>query len=482
MLRFLILLFVVLIYYPCSADKVVIMGNNPDYAGQTLTFSIYENQITEHEKTLSILKFSKNGDFTAEFAVQKTEFVFAHAGVFFIYLYVEPGTSYNLKLPPRTEKKPEDKLNPYFEEIKVHLMLNSCKSTNQKGNLDLSHELNFLIRSFDDYFDPFFTKYAMNVYAKKDMAADMDTTMRKIQSIFANINHPYFKDYYNYRMGLLKFTSTRFKSKNISDNYFLNKSVLYDNPAYMELFNQVYEKYFVYFGRTASGKKIYDDINISKSLNKLKSTLAQDEVLANDTLKELVILKGLHDGCYEMSFSRNSLLQILDSLINTTKIELHRIIGKDIREKVTRLMVGYMPPPFKLLNQDSTWVSLSDLKGSYVYLFFCTTQNYACLKEFDQLKKLQEKHGKILTIVTISADDSLSEVRQFVAKSKYNWIFLHYGSQPEILKEYDIRAFPTCYFLDKDGKLAMSPAAAPSEYFEEHLFKFLQAKKNQLEK
>jgi peroxiredoxin len=308
---------------------------------------------------------------------------------------------------------------------------------------------------------------------------DMDSTMRKIQSNFSNIQHPYFKDYYNYRMGLLKFTSTRFKSKNISDNYFLNKPVLYDNPAFMELFNQVYDNYFVYFGRTKLGKVIYDDINASKSLSKLKATLDQDKVLANDALKELVILKGLHDGCYEMQFSRSSMLQILDSLINTTTVEKHRIIGKDIREKVTRLMVGYQPPPFKLLNQDSVWVSLNDFKGSYVYIFFCSTQNYACLKEFDQLKKLKEKHGDILKIITISFDDSLSDVRQFVAKSKYSWTFLHYGSQPEIIKEYDIRAFPTCYFLDKDGKLAMSPAPAPSEYFEEHLFKYLLSKKSQ---
>jgi peroxiredoxin len=473
-----LLVFILNIYNPgIVAETVIIQGNNPDYAGQTLNFAVYENQITNNEKTVATIIFDKSGNFKAEFNINKTEFVFAHAGVFFVYFYAEPQMSYTFKLPPRTDKKQDEKLNPYFEEANVHLILESARPFAQNTNLEIKNELNFLIRTFDDYFDPFYTKFAVKVYKQTEIA-EMDTTLQKMQTIFGGINHPYFKAYYNYRMGLLKFTSTRFKSKNISDNYFLNKPVLYDNQAYMELFNHVYDKYFVYFGRSKTGKVIYDDINTAKSLTLLEGTLSQDKVLSNDTLKELVILKGIHDGFYEMEFSRAALLQILDSLSRTTKIEKHKAIAKDIREKVTRLLVGYVPPPFKLLNQDSAWVSLNDFKGSYVYICFCTTQNYACLKEFDSMKKIQEKHGKTIKIITISVDDVLSEMRSFVKKSKYTWLFLHYGAQPDIIKEYDIRAFPTFYFIDKDGKLAMSPAPSPSEYFEEHLFKYLQSKKS----
>ncbi len=478
MMRVLALILYVFLFNNPSllAEKVIIKGNNPDYAGQTLVLYVYENQITNTEKALATLKIGENGDFKTDFSIGETEFVFFHTGIFYIYFYAEPGMVYTVKLPTRTEKKPEDKLNPYFEEIRVHLLITSAKFADQTANVDANHDLNFLIRNFDNYFDPFYTKYAMSIYSKTDVN-EMDTTLRRIESTFANQSQSYFNSYYNYRMGLLKFMSTRFKSRNTSDSYFLNKTILYDNPAYMELFNQLYDKYFVYFGRTKSGKIIYDDINAFKSLSRLKATLSQDKVLENDTLKELVILKGLHDGCYEMEFSRSALLQILDSLTNTTTIQKHKVIAKDIREKVTRLLVGYAPPAFRLLNQDSVWVSLNDFKGSYVYLFFCTTQNYACLKEFDQLKKLQEKHGKLIKIVAISADESLSNIRDFLSKYKYTWTFLHYGGQPDIIKEYDIRAFPTFFLIDKEGKLAMSPATSPSENFEEHLYKYLQAKR-----
>jgi peroxiredoxin len=292
---------------------------------------------------------------------------------------------------------------------------------------------------------------------------------------FGLVQHHYFKAYYTYRLGLLKFTTTRYRSRNISDNYFLNKPVLYENTAYMELFNEVYDKYFVYFGRTVSGKQIYTDINKYKSLTMLQRTL-RDKVLSNDTLREFVILKGLHDGFYEMEFSREALLQILDSLNLTTQIAIHKTIGEEIRQKVTKLMVGYNPPAFKLLSSDSVMTSIADFKGHYVYLNFCTTQNYACLKELEQLKWVREKYGKYVKVVTISVDESLSDVQRFVKKSGYKWTFLHYGNQPDILKDYDIRAFPTYYLIDPQGKLVWSPAPSPNENFEAKLFEELKAK------
>jgi peroxiredoxin len=457
------------------ASNVIIQGNSPEYAGQAVTFYIYENPIINKEKAVTTFKVQDNGDFKTEFSVSKTEYIFSHAGIFFLFLYAEPGMDYTIKLPARTEKKPEDKLNPYFEELKVHLLILSAKSVTQGGNIDTKNELNFFIRTFDSYFDPYYDKYAMNIYTKADVS-EMDTTLKKIESTFANNTLPYFKEYYDYRMGLLKFMSTRFKSRNISNNYFLHKPVLYCNPAYIELFDQIYDKYFVYFGRTPAGKVIYDDINSFKSLSRLKATLALDKVLDNDTLKELVMLKGIYDGFYEMEFSRSSLLQILDSIIYNSSIPKHQAFAKDIREKVTRLLVGFSPPDFKLLNQDSVLMSLKDFKNSYVYLIFCTTQNYACLKEFELLKKIQEKFGNRIKIVIISADESWSDIRNFLSKYKYTLTFLHYGNQPDILKEYDIRAFPTCYLIDREGKLGMSPAVSPSENFEIHLFKYLKAK------
>jgi len=459
-----------------ALGQTIVQGTAPDYAGKTLVFSTYQNQISKTEKNIANVAVQTNGDFKFTVNNSQTQYIFCHSGIFFMYLYAEPGKEYTVKLPQRIEKKQEDKLNPFFEEVKIHLMVTSSKTTRYAEIDNKSKELNFLIRTFDDYFDPFYNKYAMKVYTKEGIS-DMDSTLRRIETTFDNSDNPYFKVYYNYKMGMLKFMSTRFKSRHISDNFFLNKPILYDNPAYMELFNKVYDKYFVYFGRTQTGKVIYDDINTSKSLSKLKSTLNQDNVLSNDTLKEFVILKGIHDGFYEAEFQRQALLQLLDSLISTSKLEKIRESGRNVRYKITRLLAGYPPPAFKLLNQDSVWTSIDKYKGSFVYLMFCTTQNYACLKEFEMLKKMLDKHPNLFKVVIVSADDNLKDIRRFARKSQLKWTFLYYGNQPDILKDYDIRTIPTCFFIDKEGLLAISPAPLPSEDFEGYLFKFLKAKR-----
>ena len=468
--------FYVLSCLSANAADVIIKGNNPDYAGETISIFAYNNQITSTENELAKTKVDSSGNFEWHFSISQTRYVFIHAGIYFVFLYAQPGMVYTVKLPPRSDKTIADKLNPYFEETKVHLVITDLYTEDGTRITDLQNELNFLIRTLDDYFNPFIVKYAYRVYTEQNIS-DMDSAMVKMEHMFGNISDPYFKQYYFYRFGYLKFTSTRFKSRNISANYFLNRPVLYDNPAYMELFNQVYDKYFNYLGRDTDGKKIYTDINKDKSYTELKETLRQVNDLADDSLTELVILKGLHDGFYEMEFSRSALLQILDSLILTTKIQKDIEIANDIRQKVTKLLVGYAPPQFQLYNQDSVLTTLADFKGKFVYLFFCTTQNYACIKQYDYLTKIYEKFKQYVEIVTISVDDNFGEMRRFIKKTGYSWTFLNYGNQPSIIKEYDLRTLPTCYLIDRDGKLISSPAPLPTENLELHLFNILRSQK-----
>jgi hypothetical protein len=471
-----LILLAIFIQASTYATEITIKGNNPDYKGQIIDLLTYKNQITSNETKIATSKVMDNGDFEWKFSVDKTEFIFAHIGVFQIYLYAEPGAIYEVKLPPYTPKKQDEKLNPFFEETQLHLLILSIKNQSNSSVPDPKNELNFLIRSFDEVFNPMITKFAIRTYTYPELH-NLDSSINVLTNQFGTITHPYFHDYFHYRMGVFKFSTARLKSRIVSDEWFSNKKILYDNPAYMELFNQVYDKYFIYFGRTRAGKKIYTDINTNNSLYQLKQTLAQDNVLKNDTLKEMVILKGIHDGFYEMEFSRNSLLKILDSLIISTQIDIHKKIGQDIRNKVTKLLIGYAPPAFRLYDKDSILKSLDNYQNTYVYLNFCTTQNYACLKELEQLKRIQEKYGKYLTIVSISLDESLKTMRDFVKRKGYKWTFLHYGNQPEIIQEYDLRAFPTYFLIDRKGKLVWSPAPSPSEDFDIKFFEELRSKK-----
>jgi peroxiredoxin len=465
MLRSKLLLILFVLPLTVFAQKVVLKGTIPEYSGKTLTFLTFSDQVTYTEKELCSSVVGSDGTFSCSFDVNVPTYIFLHLGVYEAFIFVQPGTEYDLLFPELKEKTMADKLNPYFEPIQYHLGITNSSEK----------ELNYQLAFFDAIYSKMLDKGAYFI-SDNSYEPDIDGAIAEVDSLFQNINIKFFNDFKKYKYASFKQISYHEKMKSISNTYYLNNEVLYNNPAYMDLFNQVYDEYFQYFVRTESGKQIYNDIGKLKSITSLKQTLGRDSVLPNDTLKELVILKCLHDEFYNDKFSRYAMLTVLDSLELLTEIQEHKIIAENIREKVTKLMVGFEPPKFELLDIEGNLVSLENYKGKYVYLSFCTTISYACIKEFGMLQKLYEKHKNDFEIVVICMDESLSQVKRFVDLKGYPFKFLHYGNQSEVFKDYDIRVFPTYYFIDKEGKLAMSPAPSPDQNAEFKIFQLMRAR------
>lgn len=458
--------FVIFLILPATifAQKVVLKGNAPHYAGETITFLTFNDQITFTEKTLGVCKLDSAGDFSTTFNLQETSYVFAHLGAYEAFLFVEPGRTYEILLPEPKGKTIADELNPYFSPILYHLGIENSSES----------ELNYQLAFFNEVYTQMVEDNSYLIYIKSNKL-DVDREIEKVDSLFKDIDNDYFNAFKKYKYAAFRHLSYQEKAKSISNTYYLNNEVLYRNNAYMDLFNQVYDEYFQYFGRTDSGKQIYTDINKLKSIKALQNTLSQDSILQNDTLQELVILKCLHDEFYDDNFSRASMLTVLDSLQLRTTIDEHKKIAENIREKVTKLMVGFMPPQFKLYDKDSNLVSLESYRGKYVYLGFCTTISYGCIKEFGMLQSLYEKHKNHFEIVMICMDETFEQMKRFVKMKGYSFTFLYYGNQSEVFKDYDIRAFPTYYFIDKNLKLSISPAPSPDQNAEFRIFEKMRA-------
>jgi peroxiredoxin len=204
--------------------------------------------------------------------------------------------------------------------------------------------------------------------------------------------------------------------------------------------------------------------------------LANDKVLGNSELLDMVILKGIYSEFYDDNYSRSALLEILNSLIEENRYPKLTEVAKSIRRKATKLLSGFDPPDFELYDGDSNLVKIQDFKGKYVYLNFCSCFSYTCLNEFKFLSSLYEKYNEYLEIITVLVDNDKNVINSFLERSNYKWIFLHYGNQSSVIKDYDVRAFPTYYLIDADGKLALSPSPGPGEDFEARLFKLLRAR------
>ncbi len=458
---------VVAFWHTSHAESLTsrVSGNAPGYSGTELVFMRYSNMITMNEEVMARERVDENGHFDLELPLWGTEYVFLHLGIYQAYFFAEPGMSYELVLPEPVAKTAREMLNPYFEPVGQHLGL---------GNFN-KDELNVRIMRFDDAYNPLYNKHVTDIYVRPDISL-LEKDIQQLESPYPPDDGSFFGNYRKYRYGLLKLLASQERVQSLSDEYFDGMPVLYDNPAYAELFNKVYDKYFIFFGRTEQGKKIYNDINLHGSYDSLLNTFSRNLNFSNDTLAEIVILKQLHDEYYGDQFSRKGLLNVLDSLIKRTTIVEHRRIGQEIRNKITRLQTGFEPPPFELEDTEGNVVRLSDFLGKYLYLNFCTCQSYTCLNEFNMLSQLHKRGVNNLVILTVTIDPNDEDLKQFRARNHYDWVFLLYDRQPEILREYDIRAFPTYFLIGPDGRLIDSPAPSPAENIENRLFEVMRSR------
>ncbi len=447
------------------AQQTAVQGNAPTHSSDQLVFYVYSDYITNTEREVGRCTVATDGQFECPLQIDETCMVICHLGVYRAYFFAEAGRKYELVLPPKEAKTEAQRLNPFFREVDIQMGISNVPSD----------DLNALISAFDLRFNEHFDQLVRDAYLRRNRI-NIDSLITQIDSRFTHATHPFFTDYKRYRYGLLKQITHYQKSRRISDDYFLNQPVRYNNPSYMELFNLVYDKYFFFYSNSPQGKTLASDISRDKSLEKLRKTLGNNQVLSNDTLKEMVILKGLFDEFFNDDYSRSALLAILDQLYHSIVNTDHYVIAENIRSRITRLLPGFVPTPFELADTSGRLVSLDKFQGRYVYLNFCTTSSYTCLQEFSLLKQLYERHSKHLEIVTVLTDDNKEDISRFLKNTGYDWTFLHYANKPEVIKDYDVRAYPTYYLIGPDRTLVMSPALSPQEGFETRLFQHMRRK------
>jgi len=453
-----------------NAQNVIITGNAKTYAGDKLQWKTYSDQITFTEKQLGISKVNNNGDFKFEFNIKNPTISFVYLNVFKGILYLKPGKSYNIILPKKVTKLPEDELNPFFEEMEFFVRCTKIDST----------DLNYLVKKFDKLYDLYMTKFFKQFKGKVNKLV-IDSIVQLIEKEFPESKNQYFNNYKEYNYAALRLIAYERNKKRFLNQYFANKEILFNNPAYMDLFNRVFNNHLSVLYREPKGKIIPYNLIKQKSLSNLKSTLDSFPYLTNDTLQDMVILKSLFDNFYKEDFPRESILFMVDSIELEANLKEVKTTAQNVKNKLTTLLPGYPAPNFKLKDINSKLIGLEDFKDKFVYLNFCSPVSYSCQKDFKTLQQLNYQQYELFNIVTICVCNSFEEMKKLVEDNKFNWTFLYYEKNEPLLKDYNVRVYPSYYLINPEGKLVMSPAFPPTEAsFEARYFDSLKSWKKEL--
>lgn len=116
------------------------------------------------------------------------------------------------------------------------------------------------------------------------------------------------------------------------------------------------------------------------------------------------------------------------------------------------LGVGTTAPAWTLYDANGKKFSLSQLKGKVVLLDFYFIGCSGCMASIRPLNAIYEKYkNKELIIASLTERDSKNAVLDF--EKRYEIKYISYINAADVVKSYHVTAFPTYYFIDKEGKI-----------------------------
>ncbi|MDQ3111469.1 MAG: TlpA family protein disulfide reductase [Bacteroidota bacterium] len=434
-----------------------VYGLAPGREGHVIGAYIYDDYITHTELKLAEGIVGDSGKFSLEVEVTGVTYIFLRCNKVHGFLYAEPGRKVELVFPERDYKA---QVNPDVDYV-VPMMVYISDST----------DMNFLADDYNIKFDKFWRKN-FEYFARKDSLIVLDTFHMQMNRHYVNVKNPYFLPWMNY--GLASMEDGIFQSqKRTGFKYVLNKPIYYHNSEYMEFFNNFFQNYMYKWSARKEGAQMLYAVNNLISYDSLLSSMKRLPWVENDTLRELVMLKGLFESYNNPAFNARNILAIAQQASTRSRIPEHRRIARNIISFYTKMKRGTLAPHFVGVNKLGVEIDpIEKYKGRYIYIFFFATWNTHSMSEFRYMEELQKKYGKQIEFVSISLDPDTNAFKAFIkANPKYKWTILHFDFNEKTKSDYNLFGVPAGFIIDPEGKLYVSPADNPSGDLEYNLYR-----------
>lgn len=445
-----------------NAQKVSIKGTAKTYPLQEIGIWLNQDYISNIQKKITFDTIDAEGNFSVEFSSKEIQYITLKIEKHIASMYVQPGASYDVQVasPDSTTYQ-----NPNIEHD-VNMAIKQGSKT----------EINALTMDYDKRFDDFLTvNYAD--FIRRAPQAKIDSFKLAMRDYYSTVTNPFFSNYMNYSIAAME-KNTKMSEKKLFSTYIANKPILYTHPEYMNFFNSFYKQKLQSLALSKKGSDLSFIINDRGSAVAAVAALKRDLFIPNDTISELVLMKGLYESYYDGSFKKNGITAILQQLITESKIDEHKHIAQNILSSFSKLQKGTLAPYFELPDKTGLTHSIDELRSTkYVYVMFYDASSTASIEQMKVIPSLKKVYGEQVEFVCISTDKTNTELKNFQLKNpKYDWTFLYDNTAGKLKQQYEIITLPAYFLIGKDGKFLQVPAESPDGDIEQVLFDLTKAK------
>lgn len=444
----LVLIILFFVFHFCSfAQNVLIQGIAKSYQNKEIGVWTNSDYISNIQKKITYSTIDSSGNFLLEFSIKGIQYITLKIEKSVASMYVEPNGNYEIMIMPPDSTTYQ---NPNLEhDVKISIKLKS------------KTEINALTMDYDKRFDNFLgVEYKS--FVNRTPQAKIDSFKLVMRNFYSTVTNPYFDTYIIYTIAAIE-EKTKVSEKKLFENYIYAKPICYDNPEYMNFFNVFYKQKLQKYALSKEGGPLTFQINDRGSFSGTMDVLKRDAFLQNDTIRELVLLKGLYESYYDGTFKRGDITTILQQIVNESKIPEHQLIAKNILNSFSKLKMGSAAPFFELPDKTGLTHSLDELRSKkYIYMAFFDANCTSCIQQMKVIPSFKKQYGERIAFVSVSIDKTKVDFENFCKKNpKYDWVFLYDNTNGQLKSDYEIKSLPAYFLINPEGKFVQVPAESP---------------------
>lgn len=434
------------------AQNVTITGrtNRPDALIRLFT---YEELITSAGKQVASTQADGKGFFIIEGNVNQTLSARLFVGLESVDMILSPNSTYDIEVIV-----PEQNDNiSYFDKEQPTIRIKRASDRGISHQVYLSEEIinTYIIEHFNQIYRGRQTRY-------------LDSIQATISKEMPDIKADFVRNYVQYKLASIRLAINTDGGKKVIKDYFDGKPVLYTQPAYMDLFKELFSNYF--------NKAQYDSHALNDAF--LTGPVAFREYIGTDPfmkrnprLAELITIYDLQQLCNAEGETRRYAKAHLEQISKNTKWAEHKNIISNIFARQNRLAPGTDATDFNLKDSKGNSVILSDYKNGLVLLQFVDGFSPISERQFSDLQDLHRRWQDSVQIITISTKDKMEAYKKQFSEKHYDWPLLNLGNDILLLEAYNVKTFPEYILIRKNTKIGEAPAPSPEQRLAERVKK-----------